>query len=137
MPDIEKGPTAGSTYEERELDQGIDVDGMEETLEEEFEESQQQTGRQRHSSALASVKDTEREDEKRHHPDEKSPRIAQTAQDGGSEKDPNVVGWDGPDDPKNPKNWSTHKKWIGELPLCSWRKPFPQADAGMNSHDHR
>lgn len=27
------------------------------------------------------------------------------------EKDPNEVGWDGPDDPENPQNWSKKKKW--------------------------
>ncbi|KAG8898945.1 hypothetical protein FRC01_010715, partial [Tulasnella sp. 417] len=26
--------------------------------------------------------------------------------------DPNVVTWDGPDDPQNPQNWSGKKKWI-------------------------
>ena len=25
--------------------------------------------------------------------------------------DPNVVDWDGPDDPKNPMNWSEKHKW--------------------------
>lgn len=32
--------------------------------------------------------------------------------DGAEEKDPNVVTWDGPDDPMNPKNWTMRKKWI-------------------------
>lgn len=27
-------------------------------------------------------------------------------------RDPNLVTWDGPDDPENPKNWSMRKKWI-------------------------
>lgn len=27
------------------------------------------------------------------------------------EHDPNLVTWDGPDDPKNPLNWSVKKKW--------------------------
>lgn len=26
-------------------------------------------------------------------------------------KDPNVVSWDGPDDPTNPMNWTMRKKW--------------------------
>lgn len=26
-------------------------------------------------------------------------------------KDPNVVTWDGPDDPENPMNWPMKKKW--------------------------
>ncbi|KXT15292.1 hypothetical protein AC579_4850 [Pseudocercospora musae] len=32
-------------------------------------------------------------------------------QDDEEEQDPNVVGWDGPDDPKNPMNWSPYRKW--------------------------
>lgn len=28
----------------------------------------------------------------------------------GKEKDPNIVDWDGPDDPENPMNWSRRKK---------------------------
>lgn len=27
------------------------------------------------------------------------------------ERDPDIVGWDGPDDPENPKNWPNRKKW--------------------------
>jgi MFS transporter, DHA1 family, multidrug resistance protein len=27
-------------------------------------------------------------------------------------KDPNLIEWDGPDDPGNPMNWSRTKKWI-------------------------
>jgi hypothetical protein len=30
---------------------------------------------------------------------------------GTSERDPNLVTWDGPDDPQNPKLWSFKKKW--------------------------
>lgn len=32
--------------------------------------------------------------------------------------DPNIVGWDGPDDPQNPMNWSHTKKW-GTVVLVS------------------
>jgi hypothetical protein len=28
-----------------------------------------------------------------------------------TEVDPNIVDWDGPDDPENPMNWSTGRKW--------------------------
>lgn len=28
------------------------------------------------------------------------------------EKDSTLVDWDGPDDPENPQNWSTLRKWI-------------------------
>ncbi|KAL2756983.1 hypothetical protein ACRALDRAFT_1049216 [Sodiomyces alcalophilus JCM 7366] len=29
------------------------------------------------------------------------------------ERDPNVVDWDGPDDPENPLNWPESRKWLG------------------------
>jgi len=28
-----------------------------------------------------------------------------------STRDPNVVNWDGPDDPENPLNWAPRRKW--------------------------
>ncbi|KAI1460339.1 MFS general substrate transporter [Annulohypoxylon moriforme] len=31
---------------------------------------------------------------------------------GADEKDPNIVEWDGPNDPENPMNWPDSKKWI-------------------------
>ena len=27
-------------------------------------------------------------------------------------KDPNLVDWDGPDDPDNPQNWTRSRKWV-------------------------
>lgn len=27
-------------------------------------------------------------------------------------QDPNIVDWDGPDDPENPMNWPEKKKWL-------------------------
>lgn len=30
-------------------------------------------------------------------------------------RDPNIVTWDGPDDPSNPKNWTKRRKWINTL----------------------
>jgi DHA1 family multidrug resistance protein-like MFS transporter len=33
------------------------------------------------------------------------------------EKDPNLVEWDGPNDPENPMNWPTSKKWIVTITL--------------------
>jgi len=33
------------------------------------------------------------------------------------EKDPNLIEWDGPDDPENPMNWPTAKKWIVTVTL--------------------
>lgn len=32
-----------------------------------------------------------------------------------SEKDTNLVTWDGPDDPKNPKNWTKQRKWAATI----------------------
>lgn len=29
-----------------------------------------------------------------------------------TEQDPNIVDWDGPDDPENPMNWPDKKKWL-------------------------
>lgn len=34
-----------------------------------------------------------------------------------SSPDPNLVHWDGPDDPENPQNWPLRKKW-GITILC-------------------
>lgn len=36
------------------------------------------------------------------------------------EQDPNLVTWDGPDDPKNPKNWSQRRKWAATLVVSSF-----------------
>ena len=30
-------------------------------------------------------------------------------------RDPNIVSWDGPDDPKNPKNWSLKRRWAATV----------------------
>ncbi|SPJ80341.1 related to multidrug resistant protein [Fusarium torulosum] len=34
---------------------------------------------------------------------------------GSEEEDPNLVTWDGPDDPSNPHNWTRHKKWLSTI----------------------
>lgn len=34
-------------------------------------------------------------------------------------KDPNVVDWDGPDDPANPLNWTGKKKWTNGALLAT------------------
>jgi len=36
--------------------------------------------------------------------------------------DPNLVDWDGPDDPANPMNWTEHKKWktVTVVSCISW-----------------
>lgn len=42
-------------------------------------------------------------------------------------KDPNMVTWDGPHDPDNPKNWPFRRKWgatlIGNSPVGPLRRP--------------
>ncbi|KAL1301458.1 hypothetical protein AAFC00_005708 [Neodothiora populina] len=35
-------------------------------------------------------------------------------------KDPNLVTWDGPDDPNNPKNWPLKRKWIATIVVSSF-----------------
>ncbi|KAI9819254.1 MAG: hypothetical protein M1827_007410 [Pycnora praestabilis] len=37
-----------------------------------------------------------------------------------SVKDPNLVTWDGPDDPANPKNWAKRKKWAATFVVSSF-----------------
>ena len=34
---------------------------------------------------------------------------------GNKAKDPNIVEWDGPDDPENPLNWSALRKWANVI----------------------
>jgi hypothetical protein len=34
-------------------------------------------------------------------------------------KDPNIVDWDGPDDPANPLNWTGKKKWTNGALLAT------------------
>lgn len=53
---------------------------------------------------------------------EKQPHPARTQLDTADEekapRDPNVVDWEGPDDPSNPMNWSSSKK-IASIGLVS------------------
>ncbi|MCJ1393860.1 hypothetical protein MMC18_006736 [Xylographa bjoerkii] len=37
-----------------------------------------------------------------------------------SVKDPNLVTWNGPDDPENPKNWARKRKWLATLVVSSF-----------------
>ncbi|KAL8806184.1 MAG: hypothetical protein Q9200_005136 [Gallowayella weberi] len=37
-----------------------------------------------------------------------------------SVKDPKLVTWDGPDDPENPKNWSTRRRWAATIVVSSF-----------------
>ena len=45
-------------------------------------------------------------------------RAYQTAgSEGGSERDPNIVDWDAPDDPENPMNWTFTKKTVATVAM--------------------
>ncbi|ORY09290.1 major facilitator superfamily domain-containing protein [Clohesyomyces aquaticus] len=51
--------------------------------------------------------------------EEAGPTAAREGEEGeGEEQDPNIVDWDGPDDPENPQNWTTGKKW-GNIAILS------------------
>ena len=53
------------------------------------------------------------------------------------EKNPNIVDWDGPDDPQNPKNWTTRSKWAAILVSWSWRAAFPTPELVMLIQSYR
>lgn len=42
---------------------------------------------------------------------ENGDRYKEEQQSKGEEKDPNLIEWNGPDDPENPMNWPSSKKW--------------------------
>ncbi|EXJ89742.1 hypothetical protein A1O3_02809 [Capronia epimyces CBS 606.96] len=46
-----------------------------------------------------------------------------------SVKDPNLVTWEGPEDPENPKNWSNGKKWAATLIVSSFTLMSPVASS--------
>jgi hypothetical protein len=43
--------------------------------------------------------------------------------------DSNLVGWDGPEDPENPKNWPSRRKWAATLVMSSFTFITPVASA--------
>lgn len=45
------------------------------------------------------------------HSDEQTLSEENLAREAAEERDPNIVDWDGPDDPKNPMNWPASRKW--------------------------
>ncbi|KAK3711246.1 hypothetical protein LTR37_009840 [Vermiconidia calcicola] len=45
------------------------------------------------------------------------------------QKDPNMVSWNGPDDPENPKNWTLKRKWIATFVVSSFTFISPVASA--------
>lgn len=44
----------------------------------------------------------------------------QTSKSSCSQRDPNMVSWEGPDDPENPKNWPNKRKWAAVLVVSSF-----------------
>jgi hypothetical protein len=46
-----------------------------------------------------------------------------------SVRDPNLVTWDGPDDPANPKNWSKKQKWFATFIVSSFTFISPVASS--------
>jgi hypothetical protein len=58
-----------------------------------------------HSSTSGTVEGVEKV------PDETQQSNPQNTSLGGDAPDPNLVGWNGEDDPEKPLNWSGKKKW--------------------------
>jgi len=58
-------------------------------------------------------------------PDERDvearPKITKTKSRASSKgRDPNLISWDGPDDPENPKNWAMKRKWAATFVVSSF-----------------
>jgi hypothetical protein len=64
---------------------------------------------ERPDSVKLSAMDPEKDVEKAVRPESIS--SSEDSEDVAEEEDPNVVFWDGPQDPTNPMNWSFNKKW--------------------------
>ncbi|PVF99715.1 MFS general substrate transporter [Serendipita vermifera] len=71
--------------------------------------------------------------EKQHHGDVPEgflvPATEATEEEGNKSfktNDPNVIDWDGPHDPRNPKNWSAKKKWasMSTVAIMCFVSPF-------------
>ena len=45
------------------------------------------------------------------------------------DKDPNLVSWEGPDDPQNPKNWSAKRKWAATFVVSCFTFISPVASS--------
>ncbi|KAF2228986.1 putative MFS multidrug transporter [Viridothelium virens] len=61
----------------------------------------------------------ERDLEKRDDAEKGQPAL-EKAQSSRSKKDPNLVTWDSPEDPANPKNWSSSRKWAATFVVSSF-----------------
>lgn len=102
---------------------------------ERMEEEEERTALETHESQSSSDMDKEKERMAREEPDEIAgiPDGADDERDvegarpalekrttTRSVKDPNLVTWDGPDDPDNPKNWGKGRKWAATLVVSSF-----------------
>ncbi|KAK4145643.1 general substrate transporter [Dichotomopilus funicola] len=58
--------------------------------------------------------------------DLEAPTLVPDEKDEKTVEDPNIVSWDGPDDPTNPKNWTMRKKWgnIAVLSILTFITPL-------------
>lgn len=63
------------------------------------------------TNSISEDRDVEKGDEIENEPDPEEGTKEDKA------KDPNLIEWDGPDDPGNPMNWSTGKKWTVTIAL--------------------
>ncbi|KAF3021011.1 hypothetical protein E8E14_010968 [Neopestalotiopsis sp. 37M] len=52
---------------------------------------------------------------------------AQVTPEAGTVSDDKLVTWDGPDDPENPKNWATRRKWLAVISISGFvlMSPLP------------
>lgn len=69
------------------------------------------------SHEKAKIQDSDREDSSDVHRPSSLPAVAPPA------SDPNLVTWDGPNDPENPQSWPVRRKWLltaacAEMTLC-------------------
>jgi hypothetical protein len=62
------------------------------------------------------AEDTQETPSKLQHDDSIPPKPRVSDQ-GDNYPDPNMIDWDGPDDPENPKNFSVGRKWLATI-LC-------------------
>jgi hypothetical protein len=62
---------------------------------------------------------------------EKAPSIRrqQTNKSSRSLRDPDMVSWNGPDDPENPKNWTLKRKWVATFVVSSFTFISPVASS--------
>lgn len=88
-----------------------DVEGAEETSSEELDASEKETGEEGPDQDIIPEAQDGIEDQRDL---EAGPQL-EKRKSTRSIRDPNLVSWDGPDDPDNPKNWLLSRKWAATL----------------------